>query len=747
MICLPGLIVSLLLISGTRRCPLTDSQSVVAQASAVPVSATVSGDSLSAALAAERDGRDDEAEAGFRRLLSSPDRLLAGEANLALGRFLERRDRSAAALAPLNAASAALGDSPDGLAATFLLGEAETDQQDYAQSARTFATYVQAGGPAQEYGRIEAAWALQSTADDHNALSMLLIPLLSQSPSIRQAALGAASDSLARLGNNAAAATDQEALAASAESPSDRSAALLAAGKLLHQAGNDGKATSLLVQVLQQYPESASAGTALEQLDGMRATIDPILRAMVLFRQRRNDAARSTLLTLMASQPAPATAAKATYYLAALDDRADQNDDALAGYRRAIQLDPNGELASDALWGDGQLLQSLDRYADAQAAYSDFATRYAKDDRAGEALANAALMAYLDGRPDDAGSLWNRLAQSADRELAARANLWLGKMALQRGDAAAATRLLAVAQTAAPADYFGLRAAALAAGSSPSIQGAPVNPPADADWTAVESWLKSWAGPEHQEDFEAMQGQAGWREAMALNGLGWQVTPSTLIEEAITNENDRPWALYRAARTLNTLGLTRLTIDATGDLLDLAPGGRLAAPQALLRLDYPVDYPNLVNQDAAADGLDPLLISSLVRQESEFDPAIGSSAGAEGLTQILPGTAADVARTIGMTDYSASGIKRPTTNLAIGSAYLAREAKTENEDLARTLAAYNAGGGNADRWAQAAGGDPDLFYEMVDFGETRSYIRLVSQNYAVYNFLYRGLPRPALAHP
>jgi soluble lytic murein transglycosylase len=63
------------------------------------------------------------------------------------------------------------------------------------------------------------------------------------------------------------------------------------------------------------------------------------------------------------------------------------------------------------------------------------------------------------------------------------------------------------------------------------------------------------------------------------------------------------------------------------------------------------------------------------------------------------------------------------------------------------LAAYNAGGGSAARWASMANGDPDLFYELVDFEETRLYIRLVSQNYAIYNLLFRRVAYPALPYP
>src|SRR5262249_51537372 len=157
---------------------------------------------------------------------------------------------------------------------------------------------------------------------------------------------------------------------------------------------------------------------------------------------------------------------------------------------------------------------------------------------------------------------------------------------------------------------------------------------------------------------------------------------------------------------------------------------------------YPLDFTDLINQDAAQNGFDPLLIAAVTRQESAFNPVAGSSAGAQGLLQLVPSTAADVAAALGLTGFTKPDLQRPLINLQLGTAYLAQQARAHGSDLSQTLAAYNAGGGNAARWARQAGNDPDLFYELVDFSETRLYIRAITQNYAVYTMLYRGAPRP-----
>jgi soluble lytic murein transglycosylase len=65
-------------------------------------------------------------------------------------------------------------------------------------------------------------------------------------------------------------------------------------------------------------------------------------------------------------------------------------------------------------------------------------------------------------------------------------------------------------------------------------------------------------------------------------------------------------------------------------------------------------------------------------------------------------------------------------------------------DVFVALAAYNAGATAAERWAAAAGNDADLYLETIEFAETRLYIEIVAENYAIYRFIYGGEPEPNL---
>ena len=126
----------------------------------------------------------------------------------------------------------------------------------------------------------------------------------------------------------------------------------------------------------------------------------------------------------------------------------------------------------------------------------------------------------------------------------------------------------------------------------------------------------------------------------------------------------------------------------------------------------------------------------MIRQESFFDPAAGSPAGALGLTQVIPATAQEIAQQLGRQDFSVSDLFRPSVAIEFGAHYLASQVQFFDGNLYFALAAYNAGPGMALSWSEEAAGDIDLFQELIQFAETRTYVKIVLENYAVYRFLY-----------
>jgi soluble lytic murein transglycosylase-like protein len=130
--------------------------------------------------------------------------------------------------------------------------------------------------------------------------------------------------------------------------------------------------------------------------------------------------------------------------------------------------------------------------------------------------------------------------------------------------------------------------------------------------------------------------------------------------------------------------------------------------------ELPADVPYGAEITAAAKkyGLDPALLAGLVKQESGFNPNAGSPAGARGLTQLMPGTAAG----LGVTN-----VLDPAQALDGGAKYLRQQLDAFGGDVTRALAAYNAGPGAVKRY----GGVPP-------YAETQNYVRAVQANAAAY---------------
>ena len=123
-------------------------------------------------------------------------------------------------------------------------------------------------------------------------------------------------------------------------------------------------------------------------------------------------------------------------------------------------------------------------------------------------------------------------------------------------------------------------------------------------------------------------------------------------------------------------------------------------------------YAAEITAAATANGVDPALLAGLVKQESGFYPSAGSSAGARGLTQLMPGTAAG----LGVTN-----VLDPAQSLDGGAKYLRAQLDAFGGDVTKALAAYNAGPGAVQRY----GGVPP-------YAETQNYVRAVQANAAAY---------------
>jgi len=170
---------------------------------------------------------------------------------------------------------------------------------------------------------------------------------------------------------------------------------------------------------------------------------------------------------------------------------------------------------------------------------------------------------------------------------------------------------------------------------------------------------------------------------------------------------------------------------------DLERGG---APQTkrLLRVLYPFPYRELVTREASERDIDPIFLAALIRQESAFTPRIHSPAGAIGLMQVMPATGRDVARSQGLRGFTAASLETAEINLHLGTRFLLdMEGRYGDGELPLVLSAYNAGPTRARRWREFPEFEDLLrFTERIPFDETRGYVKNITRNVGLYQFLY-----------
>lgn len=149
-----------------------------------------------------------------------------------------------------------------------------------------------------------------------------------------------------------------------------------------------------------------------------------------------------------------------------------------------------------------------------------------------------------------------------------------------------------------------------------------------------------------------------------------------------------------------------------------------------LKFLFPLEYVSKVKEIDPT--VDPLLILSLIRQESAFNPNAMSHVGARGLMQVMPETARRFKKRI-----KAHQLKKPKVNLNIGIKYFKKLLKYYDGNLIYTLAAYNAGEGRVKRWRREVFKNPDplLTIENIPFKETRNYVKYIYRNLYLYRII------------
>lgn len=553
----------------------------------------------------------------------------------------------------------------------------------------------------------------------------------------------------------------QRVLAAAASDPAaDRPGFQLAQAKVALALGRTEQATELLRQLLLDHPLSQEAAVAHSKLIALGAEssltfADLRSLADAYYRGGRYDDAADQYRAL-ARESGLGPSARNTYAVAAADcdlklnrltrteaealpDTDDENgahrlyllmelardrDDLQAQQSIVAQMEtrfPRSSWLAEALYSSGNMYLLRNDYATAAGYYGYLAGHFPESRDAPAAHWRAAWLTYRQGLYAQAAQLFDdqiRRYPSASETVSAL--YWRGRIdETQEHDPARAAALYRTVVRAYQ-HYFWAEMARqrLAALGNPQparlplldrFQPDPVPPlharmPADSPHLAKASLLAN----------------AGLNEYVA--------------QEIAADPDASSWSALAEAQIYASYGETFRALRAIKRAMPFATTAPIRSiPLAYWRILFPEPWWNTIRAEAARNNLDPYLVASLIRQESEFNPLAISHANAYGLMQLLPSVGRTMAREAGMGRLATYQLLDPEINIRLGTLYLRHMLDKFGGVTEYALAAYNAGDNRVVAW-QAAGPyqGMDEFVQSIPFTETRNYVEAILRNEQTY---------------
>ncbi|HMF90485.1 MAG TPA: transglycosylase SLT domain-containing protein [Candidatus Angelobacter sp.] len=160
-------------------------------------------------------------------------------------------------------------------------------------------------------------------------------------------------------------------------------------------------------------------------------------------------------------------------------------------------------------------------------------------------------------------------------------------------------------------------------------------------------------------------------------------------------------------------------------------------PRPVWEALFPRPYWDDLKKHSSDHQLDPYLVASLIRQESEFNPTAVSRANAMGLMQLLPHVGKNLAKEAKLHHFSTDDLLTPGVNMQLGTRYFKRTVDHYDGQVAYALAAYNAGENRVAEWRSRGNyRDIEEFVESIPFTETREYVQAILRNTEFYKLLY-----------
>ena len=515
----------------------------------------------------------------------------------------------------------------------------------------------------------------------------------------------------------------------------DQAAALLRTGALKRDAGDIDAAREAWRTLVDDYRDFSESSEALALLLDSGADVDQLTIGKIRFEEELWAESRSAMLNVLGGSNVVAEQVAGEFYVAAIHQANDDRESAALGYVAVIGRDPSDPLAAESAMRLAEFAIADGDQDAAEEYWRQVVEGQPQFEGAVEAARRWASMAVARGQWSSAAQRFRDAANSgADYwgdEVRQEFLFWSALMHREAGDLESATDLAAKVVDINPVGYYGLRAAGMLERDVPVVLDLSIN-----------EWLTRLTGEADPPEID-LSGETEWQAARDLRLGGFDDAADRMLSIWISQLALNPWTLAEASKFLADQQEFTGSARAAGQLLTVFGLDWTDGPSELLRLLYPQPWPDVMALHAGAEGVEPLLLWSLIRRESFYDSDAEGFAGEVGLTQVIPLTGSDIAAGLGI-EYRHADLARPELSIRFGAWYLARQLEAFSDEPIMALAAYNAGPGNAARWEdEAAFSGPDGFLSALDFRSTRAYVQYAIESWAAYQAVY-GSDEPEL---
>lgn len=370
-----------------------------------------------------------------------------------------------------------------------------------------------------------------------------------------------------------------------------------------------------------------------------------------------------------------------------------QFDDAIAKYRQVSKFGEPGSQRAEAQWREGWAFYRTERY-------------------------------------QEAISVWQPIADQRDSDFEPQALYWIARALAHLQHAKAKDTFQLLCQRF-PHTYYCQLA------RDQSELPAPVSPAAASEQVgaalAVSSAQPSEVPTPGSDKRIEIEQQPMFQRAMELRTLGLEHHAVRELSALIDRYSRDPEIVLTLTTLLNEVGAhhqaLRLVRSRFREQLERTGG---AMDAGVWSAAYPTGLIPIIKMQGVA-GVDPFLVAAIIREESQYDWRAVSRVGAIGLMQVMPATASAVAQRHRLPDVSRDDLFDQETNIRIGVRYVEQLLTQFSGNLVQTIAAYNAGPLVVGSWAATfRGRSEDEFVELIQYQETRQYVKRVLRSYKEY---------------